>query len=297
MMDSIIETHELTKYFKRRAAVEKVTLTVPRGAIFALLGDNGAGKTTTIRMLIGLLCADAGYAKILGQDCWTEAVKLRRQIGYVPEKPKFYDWMKVHELGWFAAGFHNQAFLYHFEQFINRFDLDPKLRLGKLSKGQYAKVALALALAPDPEVLVLDEPTSGLDLFVRREFLSSIVDLAGKGRTILISSHQIAEVARVASHAAFIEDGRLILAAPVDELKERVVRLRLRFEDQAPDAANLGRILHRNGVGKQWEAVVQDPNRQAVDSLRVAKNVFDFVETPLSLEETYLALMGKKVGQ
>src|SRR5262249_56151593 len=103
------------------------------------------------------------------------------------------------------------------------------------SKGQYAKVALALALAPDPDVLVLDEPTSGLDLLVRREFLRSMVDLAGEGRTILISSHQIAEVERVASHVAFLAQGRLLLTAPMDELRQRIIPLRLRSHRHAPD--------------------------------------------------------------
>src|SRR6202023_953888 len=103
-----------------------------------------------------------------------------------------------------------------------------------LSKGQYAKVALALALAPDPEVLILDEPTSGLDLLVRREFLASMVGLAGEGRTILISSHQIAEVERVASHVAFLAHGKLLLAAPLEDLRKRGLRYRLQLEAQPP---------------------------------------------------------------
>ena len=146
----------------------------------ALLGDNGAGKTTTLRMLTGLLPPDSGSATMLGQDCWSAAVTLRDKVAYVPEKPRYYDWMTVAELGWFAAGFHAAPFLGRFEQWCQRLDLDLKARLKNLSKGHYAKVGLALALAADPQVLLLDEPTSGLDLLVRRDFLGSMVELAAR---------------------------------------------------------------------------------------------------------------------
>jgi len=104
-MDAAIEIRELSKYLHGRPAVDRLSLTVPPGSIFALMGDNGAGKTTTIRMLTGLLKPDAGSASILGLDCWQSAVKLRTKLGYVPEKPKFYDSMTVAEIGWFAFGF------------------------------------------------------------------------------------------------------------------------------------------------------------------------------------------------
>src|SRR5436305_2197812 len=177
-MEALIEIQELTKYFGGRPAVDRLCLQVPRGAIFALLGDNGAGKTTTIRMLTGLLEPDAGRARVLGQDCWKQAVTLRHRLGYVPERPRFYDWMTIAELGWFTAGFHHPGFLPRFLDRAAHFELGPDKRLTHLSKGQYAKVGLALALAPEPEVLILDEPTSGLDVLVRREFLEHMAGLA-----------------------------------------------------------------------------------------------------------------------
>jgi ABC-2 type transport system ATP-binding protein len=296
-MDAVIELTDLTKLFGCRAAVNRLSLTVPRGAVYALLGENGAGKTTTIRMLTGLLQPDAGRATILGLDCWRQAAKLRRRVGYVPERPRYYDWMTVAEVGWFTAGFHDADYLPRYQERLGQFRLDRGARLRNLSKGQYAKVGLALALAGDPEVLILDEPTSGLDLLVRREFLSSMVDLAGVGRTILISSHQIAEVERVASHVAFLAEGRLLLAATMDELRQRVVRFRLRYEEQPPDAAPLGVVLQRNGSGRLWQAVVRDPDRTAVEALRAAAGVYDFEEAALGLEEIYCALMTGQEGQ
>lgn len=296
-MDAVIDIHGLSKRFGAKRAVDHLSFAVPRGSIFAFLGDNGAGKTTTIRMLCGLLQPDAGYARVLGLDCWRSAARLRHRIGYVPERPRFYDWMTVSEIGWFTAGFHTKKFQANYHTLIERFQLEPGTRLQALSKGMYAKVALALALAADPEVLILDEPTSGLDLLVRRDFLASMVDLAGEGRTILISSHQIAEVERIASHVAFLAHGRLLLSATMDDLRRRLVRFQLRYEGRAPDPAPLGHVLQRNGTGRQWEVVVLDPDREAVEELRAADGVSDFSTSPLNLEEAYCALLARKEGR
>ncbi|HWG41684.1 MAG TPA: ABC transporter ATP-binding protein [Gemmataceae bacterium] len=292
-MDTIIATHGLTKCFGGKIVVNRLDLTVPQGAIFALLGGNGAGKSTTIRMLTGLLQPDAGSANILGEDCWSAAIPLRHRVGYVPEKPRFYDWMTVREIGWFTAGFHKAGFFARYVELVQRFRLDPAVRLKTLSKGGYAKVGLALALAPDPEVLILDEPTSGLDLFIRREFLASMVELAGAGRTILLSSHGIAEVERVASHAGFMAEGRLLLAASIEELRKRIVRVRLRFEGLPPDAARLGIVLECESSGRLWQAVLQDPDRPALEDLREQEDILDMEETPLSLEDMYTALLAR----
>jgi ABC-2 type transport system ATP-binding protein len=292
-MDTIIATHGLTKVFSGKCVVNRVHLTVPRGAIFALFGGNGAGKSTTIKMLTGLLQPDAGKAEILGEDCWREAIRLRHRIGYVPERPRFYDWMTVHEIGWFTSGFHRPGFLVRYSELVQRFRLDPKARLKTLSKGGYAKVGLALALASDPEVLILDEPTSGLDLFIRREFLASMVELAGAGRTILLSSHGIAEVERVASHAGFMAEGRLLLAASIEDLRKRIIRVRLRFEGASPDPALLGTVLEYESSGRMWQAVLQDPDRAALEELQRLDSVLDLEETPLNLEEMYTALLAR----
>ncbi len=293
-MTAVIETHGLTKSFGGKAGVHRLDLAVPAGAVFALLGDNGAGKSTTIKLLTGLLPPDAGRATVLGKDCWADAVELRHQVGYVPERPKFYDWMSVDEIGWFTAGFHAAGFLARYRDWCEKFRLNGRAKLKSLSKGEYAKVGLALALAPDPQVLILDEPTSGLDLRVRREFLESMVALAAEGRTVLISSHQIAEVERVASHVAFLARGRLLLTATMDDLRRRLVRYRLRFEGEPPDAARLGTVLHRNGAGRLWQAVIQDPVDEAVESLRAESGVAEFEATPLTLEEAYAALVARE---
>jgi ABC-2 type transport system ATP-binding protein len=292
-MDTIIAIDGLTKIFNGKIVVNRLSLNVPRGAIFALLGGNGAGKSTTIKMLTGLLPPNDGTAHILGRDCWRDAIELRYRVGYVPERPRFYDWMSVRDIGWFTAGFHKSGFETRYAELTQRFRLDPAARLKALSKGGYAKVGLALALASDPEVLILDEPTSGLDLFIRREFLASMVELAGAGRTILLSSHGIAEVERVASHVGFMAEGQLLLAASLEELRKRIVRVRLRFDGLPPDPTPLGNVLEFETSGRLWQAVLQDPDRFALEELRSHEGVRRVEEVPLNLEEMYTALLAR----
>jgi ABC-2 type transport system ATP-binding protein len=293
-MQAAIEMYKVSKSYPRTRAVDRLSLTVPRGAVFALLGDNGAGKSTTIRILNGLTPPDEGLARVLGHDAWEDAWQLRQRVGYVPERPKFYDWMTVSEIGWFTSGFQRRGYLDRYLDLTDQFLLDPRARLGTLSKGQYAKVGLALALAVDPEVLILDEPTSGLDLLVRREFLASMVRLAGEGRTILISSHQVAEVERVASHVAFLSRGRVLLSATMEQLRQLVVRVRARCEGPRPAASSLGTVLQEHHLGGSWQVIVREPDRDALNRLRWTPGISEYEETPLGLEEVYCALLGRK---
>ena len=143
-------------------------------------------------------------------------------------------------------------------------------------------------------MLILDEPTSGLDLLVRREFLASMVDLAGEGRTIVISSHQVAEVERVASHVAFMAGGRVLLTSTLDEVKERLVRLRVLCEGQPPDPSSLGTVLRHERDRNQARVVLLDPDPDALAALRVTPGVREMQETPLTLEEAYCALLEQK---
>lgn len=293
-MTSTISLAGVTKRYAGAAAVDQLTLEIPAGSVFALLGDNGAGKSTTIRVLTGMVPPDAGRATILGLDCWRDAVALRQRVGYVPEKPRFYDWMTVGETGWFVAGFYPPGFHERYLKIIGGFRLTSDKRLSHLTKGGYAKVGLALALAHEPDVLILDEPTSGLDLFTRRDFLRSMVDLAGEGRTILLSSHQIAEVERVASHVGFIAGGQLLLGGTLDEVRERVVSYRVVTDTPLTSVPpGLGEPLHVTTAGKETHLVVRDPRPGLADALRSSPGVTAVDRLPLSLEEIYAAVLGR----
>ena len=277
--------------YRGKPALSEFSLRVPAGAVTALLGDNGAGKSTAMRVLTGQVRPEAGRASVGGLDCWHHAHELRHRVGYVPDRPKLYDWMTIRETGWFAAGFYPPGFESRFTDWVGRLRLDATKKLKDLSKGAYARVGLALALAPEPDVLLLDEPTSGLDLITRREFLSTLVEFAAEGRTILISSHSIAELERAASHAAFVRDGKVFLTSTLDALRTRFRRVSFRADGPAPDGAQLGTVRESQRLGRTVSYLLQDPNEFAVESLRSTPGVSDVESQPVSLEEIYASIM------
>ncbi|MFM8272154.1 MAG: ABC transporter ATP-binding protein [Gemmata sp.] len=293
MPDDAIEITDLVVRYRGKSALNGLNLRVPRGSVYAFLGDNGAGKTTTMKILTGQVPPETGRARILGLDCWTAATQLRYRVGYMPERPRFYDWMSVRDVGWFTASFHKPGFLDRFKQWADKLGLDPAKRLKDLSKGGYARVGLALALAPEPEVLLLDEPTSGLDPLTQREFLAGLVDLAASGRTVFVTSHSIAELERACTHVGLLRDGVMIMSSTLEEVRKKVRRLSLRFADAPPDPTGLGAVLECVGTGHYWQVLVRDPNPDAVAALRHRPDVTDFEDVPVSLEEVYAALMAR----
>jgi ABC-2 type transport system ATP-binding protein len=299
-----IRVDGLTKRYKGRAAVDGVRFEVPTGSVFGLLGENGAGKSTTIKALLGLIERDGGRVETLGFDPSKEGLEVRRRVGYVPEQAGLYEWMTVAEIGWFAAGFHSrkpgggEEFQRLYSNLIGGFDLPTDRKIKGLSKGMRAKVVLALALASEPELLVLDEPTSGLDVLVRREFLESMVDLAGEGRTVLLSSHQIGEVERVASHVALLHQGKLVLAESLDELKARthVLSFTLDGPGLAPSMSTDSGIelVDATEAPRQARWLVHATGRSALEAARGLPGVVGMdVETP-SLEDIYVAYMRRR---
>lgn len=285
-----IRIDDLTVRYRGKPAVLGLTLHVPRGSVYALLGDNGAGKSTTMKVLTGQIRPDAGAARILGLDCWAHADTLRHKLGYVPDRPKLYDWMTVSEIGWFTGAFHRGGFRDRFLDWAGKLGLDPGKKIKEFSKGGYARVGLALALAADPEVLLLDEPTSGLDLHTRREFLANLVDLAAEGRTILISSHSISELERFASHAALVHGGRITHAGTLDQLRGRFLRVGFRYESAPPDVRTVGTVCETARVGRSVQHLLMDPDPDALAALRHHPDLHDFEESAVNLEDVYAAL-------
>ena len=272
--------------------------------VFALLGENGAGKTTAIRIMLGLAEPTSGQAEVLGHRSAADGLKIRQRVGYVPERPTLYEWMTVEEIGWFTAGFYGPGFLPEYARLVAQFTLPPKKKLKSLSKGMYAKVVLALALAHQPELLILDEPTSGLDALVRREFLESMVDRAAQGQTVFLSSHQIVEVERVADIVAILRRGKLLLVEPLEELKAQVRRLTVTLKDGADlwcrrpactSVAQAGRLHHKSSrerwKARQWQAVVRGVTDEQLAVLR-GHEAIDGVEVhSASLEDIFVAYM------
>lgn len=215
-----IAVQALSKRFGRRLAVEDLTFEVPQGSVCGFLGRNGAGKSTAIRMMMNLLDPTAGSVTLLGLDSRRDHTALMRRVGYVSESPVLYEWMKVRELAAFTAEFYPQWNRRRIDELFDRFAIDREQKVRHLSRGTQAQLALALALGGDPELLILDEPATGLDVLVRRDFLESIIQLIQQeGRTVLLSSHLLHEVERVADQVVILDRGRLVRSGSIEEFK------------------------------------------------------------------------------
>ena len=297
-MTPLVKLDDVSKQYGRTMAVDQLSLEVPPGVVFALLGENGAGKSTTLRMLMGLEQPTRGKSTVLGLDSARQGAEIRRRCGYLPELPVLYDWMKVGEIGWFTAGFYDDQFLPRFHQLAASFELPLEKKIGALSKGGRAKVALSLAMAHEPQLLILDEPTSGLDTLVRRQFLESMVDVAATGRTVLLSSHQIGEVERVADYIAVLHAGKLLACDTLENLKSQHERWVITFASHEASLPELtARIVSHEGLGsRRQQMLVQRPGPEELWRLRDHPGVLEVeVHTP-SLEELFVALI-KPAGQ
>ena len=278
----VIHLTNVTKSFGKKPVLRGVDLFVPPGQTFAFLGRNGAGKTTTIRTLLGLLKPDGGEVRVLGLDPRKDGVEIRRRVGYVAEDPVLFGWMKVRQLMSFMAPFYPTWDHAWAKQLAERFELPMETKFKHLSKGQGVRVALLLALAHRPELVILDDPTLGLDPIMRKEFLRDLVShLQGENSSVFFSSHLLYEIEPVA-------DAVVILEA-TEELREKVKRL------IAPSGAehllrNLPGLLDLNTTGRQTTAVVSDID--AVVSLPESVEVID-----LNLDEIFEAyVIGRKEG-
>ncbi len=291
MNQPVISLHGVSKRFGRTNALDHVSLNVPPGVVFALLGENGAGKTTLIRILTGFLKPDSGSASVLGHSCTMAGQEIRRQIGYVSDAPALYDWMTAEEIGWFTSAFYPPPFSDRYLELLAAFDVPSGTKLKHLSKGQRAKVALALATAHDPQLLILDEPTSGLDPMVRRQFLESMVDRAALGRTVLLSSHQISEVERVADWIAILHQGTLKLVQPLEELKRSTSIVTATLDDpSATVPLPPGQVLTETQHGRQIRWVVQNLPKDWRSQFGETSGATELSAMKPTLEEIFVAV-------
>ena len=226
-IDLSIELDGLTKRFGSTLAVDDLTLSIKRGSTFGLIGPNGAGKSTTIKMLMGLLKPTAGTVRVLGRNPDDEAVEIKQRVGYVPEMHYMDRWMRVDEV----TGFCRSAFATWNDEIcremLDRFELVPDKKVKHLSKGMLVKLSLVLAVSHEPEMLILDEPMSGLDPFAREEFLDGVLQtVCDRGQTVLLSTHSLDDIQRVADTVGFLYGGRLLVHRNIDELLASTKRIR-----------------------------------------------------------------------
>jgi ABC-2 type transport system ATP-binding protein len=290
-MSDAIQVVDVSKRFGRQTVLDHVSFTVPQGVVFALLGENGAGKSTLIRSMLGYHKVDSGSIAVGGMNPNRQPLEVRRKVGYVSDAPSFYEWMTVAQAGWYVSGFYPDGFLKRYSELLADFQLPTDAKIQVLSKGMRAKVALALALAFDPDLLVLDEPTSGLDPLVRRSFLESMIDRAAAGQTVFLSSHQIHEVERVADWVAILHCGQLQIAAPLEELKSKVTILNFSLRDPLlalPPEIDQMTIIHRSQNGRTVHMMVREFSPTIEAGLQQHANLFEVKAMRPNLEELYL---------
>jgi ABC-2 type transport system ATP-binding protein len=271
-MDAVV-MRGLTRRYGRRRGVDDVDLAVPEGAIYGFLGPNGAGKTTTIRLLLGFLRPTSGSALVLGRDAWRDSAAIKRDVGYVPGDLRLYPWMSARSALAVVAAIRGCDLAAPSAALLERFELDPHVRVEEMSRGMRQKLGLVLALAPDPRLLVLDEPTSGLDPLMQDALLVLLRERAAHGRTVFFSSHTLREVEELCERVAIVRRGRVVADESLAALRARAAReVVLRFESAA--AAERTRppagLSVRERTGVTWRAELAGAPQPLFEWLRGA---------------------------
>lgn len=286
--DPAIELVGLTKRFGRTLAVDDLSLQVARGSTFGLIGPNGAGKTTTIKMLMGMLSATAGQARVLGMDVFAEPTHVKQRVGYVPEAHHIYRWMRVCQVIGFCRSLYESWNDQTCRQMLDLFALDPHKKVKHLSKGMLVKLALLLAVSHDAELLVLDEPMLGLDPIAREEFLDGVLrTICQREHTVLFSTNTLDDVQRLADTVGILHEGRMLVHRNIEELLSTTKRIRATLEGGGrPERLPAGTIWQRV-EGREWLVTVADFSPEKVQQIR-AENAVDNAEViDLGLEDLF----------
>lgn len=287
-----LAAEEITVRYGKRVAVDRLTLSVPTGSVYALLGRNGAGKSSLVRTLLGLLHPARGRATIFGDDVWRNRASLMERVGVVAEEADAPPHTRVRDLAWFSGRLYPRWQQQAFDQRLERFGIGARSRYGDLSKGQKKQVSLALALASSPELVVLDDPTLGLDVVARKALFEEVIaDMADRGLTVFITTHDLAAIESIADRVGILKEGRLVLDEELETLKNRFRRIRV-----SGPAANLVEADLAVTASRPWgsgtEAVATNYDELAFDRLRERSRTAEAAH--LSLEEIFVAVVGEE---
>lgn len=286
----VIITHALSKSYGKTAAVRELDLAVRLNGITAFLGRNGAGKSTTIKMLLGMIRPTSGSGAVLGGEITNTAASrnIRQRVAYVGEDKPLYAYMTVGQIIRFAKSFYPDWRSDTEKKLLYEYELPVERKVKTLSKGMRTKLALLLAFARRPDLLILDEPSEGLDPVGIEHLLRSLVTQASDGVSILFSSHQIADVERVADHVCILEKGRLLVDQSLDELRRSYRRIDLVFDSSIPEnelrLSNVQRIETR---GHHMSVFVQSNADTVVERAR-RLNALSVEVFPVALRDIFL---------
>jgi ABC-2 type transport system ATP-binding protein len=236
-MSEVLQTYNLSKRFRKTVVLDRLNLTVSEGSVYGLLGQNGAGKSTAIKILMNLIQPSEGRAELFGHDSRHLTPKDFTQIGYVSENQELPDWMTVEYFMSYLARFYSNWDAARAEELLRQFDLPKDRKLKHLSRGMRMKASLASSLAYKPKLIILDEPFSGLDALVRDQFVESLLE-SMEGATVLISSHDLAEIENFASHVGYLDQGRLLFSEEMSSLTARFREIQITRDGPMPPLSN-----------------------------------------------------------
>src|SRR4051812_18015993 len=294
MGDQVITATGLTKYYGKKCVVDEVSFAVPRGTVTAFLGRNGSGKTTTLRMLLGLLDPTRGSSTIFGQDSQRLPAEMRASIGFLAENHPLIGWMTVEKSARFQEAFYPRWNQEIFNAVIEHFALDRKTKAGSLSRGQRAGLALALTLAPEPELLILDDPALGLDPVARRALLESILYITrNPNRTVLLSSHLLDDIERVADYLLILDRSVLRAACTVEEFRSRIGHFQMTFDGEPPVLPPIAGLLDVMRVNHTLRLTVANPAADLEEKLMALKPL-ELARQPVDFAEAVTAYMSER---
>jgi ABC-2 type transport system ATP-binding protein len=291
---NVIETRKLTRLFGQKEAVSGLDLAVESGNIYALLGPNGAGKTTTLKTLMNILSPTSGQARVLDVDSRRLSPREFAQIGYVSENQEMPEWMKVGEFLEYCKTFYPTWDKTFAENLTKQFALDPTQKLKNLSRGTRMKAALVSSLAYRPKLLVLDEPFNGLDPLIREEFIQGILELTDQEQwTVLISSHDVDEVEKLADWVGVLNQGKLFLSEPLEGLQARFRRMAVRLPESSVLPHSLPPSwmeIKKEGMALQFVESAYKEGAAEKEINRLLPGSQSVTATPLSLREIFVVL-------
>ena len=288
----MIESRSVVKTFDGFHALDGASITVPRGAIYGLVGPNGAGKSTLLRHLTGVYRQDSGEVLVDGAPVW-ENPDVKTRIASIPDDWHYFMQSDIRDMMKFYRGFYPNFSMERYEKLSKVFDLDPRSLIRRMSKGMQKQAAFWLALCCMPDYLILDEPVDGLDPVMRRQVWSLIMqDVAERGTTVLVSSHNLRELEDVCDHVGIMNRGTLLLERSLSDLQDNTVKMQIVFRgDEAPRLPAELQVLHRTNLGKVHTIIFRGNAQTIEQRLKICDPIY-MEAVPLTLEEIFIYELG-----
>ena len=288
----MIEVKNAVKRFDGFAALDGATLSVPAGSVYGLVGPNGAGKSTLIRHLTGIYRQDGGSVSIGGEPVWENAA-LKARVAAIPDDWYYFLQSTVRDMMRLYRGFYPSFSMERYEKLKEVFQIDEKRAIRRLSKGMQKQAAFWLTLCCMPDYLILDEPVDGLDPVMRRQVWSLLLgDVAERGTTVLVSSHNLRELEDVCDHVGILNHGKVLLERSLSDLQDNTVKLQVAYQGvtEPPLPAELN-ILHRSHVGRVYTYIVRGSSQEIMRRMQITEPVL-LESIPLTLEEIFIYELG-----